>query len=127
MSRRHQLAAGTITIVCLCVMIVSWGIEFVHRGHSIDIDRSIEAPNVELKIDINQAAWPELTLLPEISETMARRIVEHREEHGKFKSRDEVTNVRGIGPRTLDAIEPYLFAVGEEVVERSGRELAKPN
>ena len=90
MSRRHQLAAATITLLCLCLMLVSWTLEWVRRGNSIDIERPPDVVGVELKIDINRAAWPELTLLPEISETMARRIVTHRQRNGPFESLESI-------------------------------------
>ena len=109
LQRRQQLAVGTITIVCLCLMVTSWAVEFWRRGRSVDIQRPFTPPNVQLKIDLNRAPWPELTLLPGISETMARRVVEHRQRHGRFHTLEEIQQVKGIGPRTFARIEPYLY------------------
>ncbi len=59
-------------------------------------------------VDANTAAWPELTQIPEIGETLARRIVENRREEGLFGSPEELTRVRGIGNKTLEQMRPYL-------------------
>ncbi len=108
---RQQLAASLVLGVCILVMFTSWGLRKLRREHIIDVDRPFERRQVELTIDLNQATWPELTLLPEISETMARRIVEFRDMKGRFQSLDELKQVRGIGPRTFQQVRPYLDSI----------------
>jgi competence protein ComEA len=39
---------------------------------------------------------------------MARRIIDHRREHGPFAELDGLLDVPGIGPATLDAMRPHL-------------------
>ncbi|MBI3839462.1 MAG: helix-hairpin-helix domain-containing protein [Planctomycetia bacterium] len=63
------------------------------------------------QIDINEADWPEFSQLPGIGETLARRIVESRAAEGAFVDLDELQRVRGIGPKTLERIRPYLRPV----------------
>ncbi len=60
------------------------------------------------QININQATAEELERLPEIGPTMARRLVEYRQQHGQFHSPEDVLNVPGIGPKTLEAIREYV-------------------
>ena len=113
---RQQLAAGGILFVCLVVML---GIAITRqfRGDRlINIERPFTPRRIEFRIDVNEAEWPELTLLPEVSETLARRIIEFREEQGRFESLDELQQVRGIGPRTLEQIQPYLEPLGPSEV-----------
>lgn len=65
--------------------------------------------NNELKkININEADEKQLEKLPGIGPTKAKRIIEYREKNGKFKSLDELLNVNGIGPKTLEKIKNYL-------------------
>lgn len=65
--------------------------------------------NNELKkININKADEKQLEKLPGIGPTKAKRIIEYREKNGKFKSLDELLNVNGIGPKTLEKIKNYL-------------------
>jgi len=59
-------------------------------------------------IDINTADNKKLEKLPRIGPAMAKRIIEYRETKGFFKSFDELTNVKGIGKKTLKLIKPYL-------------------
>jgi competence protein ComEA len=57
------------------------------------------------RIDINAAPAHELTLLPRIGPTLADRIVADRAENGRFDSLEDLSRVRGIGPRTVLGVE----------------------
>lgn len=48
-------------------------------------------------VDINRASEEELTRLRGIGPALARRIVEYRQQHGPFRSVEELAQVRGIG------------------------------
>ena len=56
------------------------------------------------KINPNTAARDDLMKLPKIREVMANRIIEGR----PYKKIDDLLNVEGIGPATLEAIKPHL-------------------
>jgi competence protein ComEA len=43
-----------------------------------------------------------------VGETLARRIVETRAAEGPFVDFDDLRRVRGIGPKTLERMKPYL-------------------
>lgn len=62
--------------------------------------------NVMYPININTADEATLQLLPGIGPTYSKRIVAYRLENGSFKSVDEITNIRGIGPKTLEKLRP---------------------
>lgn len=79
----------------------------------IEIDRA-DPVEIEYLVDVNSADWPELVHLPGISETLARRIVASRETEGPFRSPEDLQRVRGIGPKTLDGLLPYLRALPPE-------------
>ena len=51
------------------------------------------------KININVATIEELDTLPGVGEATANKILNYREEHGIFKSIDEIKNVNGIGDK----------------------------
>jgi len=53
-------------------------------------------------ININRAAASELTALPGIGEVRAAQIVEHREKHGYFQTKEDIMDVSGIGQTTFD-------------------------
>ena len=67
-----------------------------------------EVKTARFEVDINTAGWPELLQLPEIGETLAKRIVDSRRTSGPFRDHRDLMRVRGIGPKTFNTIKPYL-------------------
>ena len=65
--------------------------------------------NDEGKLNINTATKEELQLLDGIGEALSQRIVEYRTQNGAFKSTDELLNISGIGPATLEQIAAYIY------------------
>jgi competence protein ComEA len=65
------------------------------------------------KVNINTATAEELALLPRVGPSVAGRIVEFREQNGKFGSLEDLMLVRGIGERTFELIEPWVKLEGE--------------
>ena len=55
------------------------------------------------KVNINLASAEEIAQLKGIGPSYAERIIEYRETHGPFESPDDITKVRGIGTKTLEA------------------------
>ena len=62
-----------------------------------------------LKININTATAQELAELPGIGLIMAERIIEYREDHGKFKTPDDLKKVKGIGDKKFEEISIYII------------------
>lgn len=59
-------------------------------------------------IDLNSATADLLETLPGVGPTLAGRILEWREEHGRFNAVDELMEVSGIGPKTFAELEPLV-------------------
>ena len=59
-------------------------------------------------INVNTAKKEELNNLPNVGPVMAERIIRFREDFGMFKSIDDLTRVKGIGPKTLDKMRKYV-------------------
>jgi competence protein ComEA len=76
-------------------------------NHLIEVDRA-EPETVAFQVDINQAEWPELVQLPGVGKALAQRIVDSRRNQGPFADHQDLRRVRGIGPKTLENIRPYL-------------------
>ena len=53
-------------------------------------------------IDLNTATVDQLDALPGIGPSTAEAIIAYRQEHGRFRSVDELLEVRGIGPSKLE-------------------------
>jgi len=58
-----------------------------------------------IPVDVNRADVDELRSLPGIGPGLARRIAAHRDEHGPFRSLDDLRRVKGIGAGKLRALE----------------------
>lgn len=59
-------------------------------------------------IDINTAPKNDLLTLPKIGPVTAERIIRYRDDFGLFKSINDLVNVKGIGPKTLEKLKPFI-------------------
>ena len=105
--RSDQAVVGALVAVSLVAMIGYWFTQGGWQGRLIEIEQEVPR-TARFEVDINTADWPELAQLPGIGETLARRIVESRQDAGLFIDHEDLRRVRGIGPRTLERISPYL-------------------
>ncbi|HUY92937.1 MAG TPA: helix-hairpin-helix domain-containing protein [Pirellulales bacterium] len=117
--RADQAAVAGLALAALISLAVYWCVQGGAAGRLIEIDREPRR-QVEFLVDLNQADWPELAQLPEIGESLAKRIVEMRRERGPYLDHEDLRRVRGIGPKTLERIRPYLRPMppGENVAGR---------
>ena len=108
--RLDQVTVAVLLGLSWLAIVVGLFVRGYHRGRLIEIDRA-DPSQVEFRVDVNQAEWTELSLLPGIGEALARRIVASREADGPYRDHDALRRVRGIGPKTLAAIRPYLVPI----------------
>ncbi len=59
-------------------------------------------------LDVNTASESDLTQLPGVGPSLARRIVEYRQANGPFQTPDDLQNVSGIGPSKFAKMEPFI-------------------
>ncbi len=106
--RTDQLTIACLVVLALMGLTVHCLQLFVHRSELIEIDRA-KPLTVEFRCDVNRADWGELTLLPGIGESLAKRIVNSRNLDGEFSHVEQLQRVRGIGPKKVESIAPYLY------------------
>ncbi len=77
------------------------------RSAPLPLDSPAKTPPV-FQVELNRATWVELAQLPGLGRVLAQRIVEHRRRHGNFRSVEQLRQVRGIGPRRLQRLRPFV-------------------
>jgi len=82
------------------VLELSDTVAYVKKDPSILAERSI---------NINTAGVNELIKLPSIGEKTAEKIIELRNQRGKFKRLEELMDVRGIGEVKFNKIKKFLY------------------
>lgn len=73
-----------------------------------NVDNIPSPPSARFVVDVNRAEVDELQALPEVGPSLSARIIEYRQEQGGFSTLEELLEVPGIGPRTLEQLRPML-------------------
>ena len=122
---RHYWRAVTFLVLLILAGTGFWGIRrfapaiFLGEPDLIAVpnterpqDNTTESsvPNKPALLNINTASTEELQTLPNIGEQMAKRIIDYRTQHGNFASVGALQNVKGIGPKTLEKLSPFIDA-----------------
>jgi protein Tex len=78
------------------------------------LEATVESCVNRVGVDLNTASWALLRYVAGITERTALKIVEYRNEHGKFRSRVQLTAVPGFGPKTFEQAAGFLRIRGGE-------------
>jgi competence protein ComEA len=113
--RADQVTVAALIAFGLAALAWHWLASGGKSGRLIEIDH-VDPLSAQFKIDVNTADWPEFATLPDVGETTARRIVEYRQRNGPFQSLDDLRQVRGIGPKTMERLRPYFLPVSPPTV-----------
>lgn len=69
---------------------------------------TIESCVNRVGVDLNTASWALLRYIAGVSERTAKKIVEFRNDNGRFRSRVQITAVPGVGPKTFEQAAGFL-------------------
>ena len=92
-----------------CLTLIVAARQFVRWSDSGGDQASSSRP--QFVVDLNTAPLRELQALPEVGPALATRIANYRQTHGPFTTVDQLTDVPGVGPRTLELLRPMLTVV----------------
>ncbi len=76
-------------------------LKVVESKISLDI-RSIK------KIKINEVKFEELSKFPYLNYKLARVIINYREQHGNYKSKEDLLKIHLMNHKIIDKLEPYI-------------------
>lgn len=108
-SRRELLILAIGVGAALAVVGVTQAVRLVWGHGDVVVTSRTEVPPPPARLDINTASDYELAMLPGIGPATAASIVEHRRTHGPFRSLEDLRQVKGIGPKTIEAIRPQAM------------------
>ena len=91
-----------------CIRVYKIGEVDENEGGTVASEEKSSGVNKNGIININKATMEELQTLPGIGEVKAKNIIAYREEKGSFKSVDELSNIDGIGVKTVDKLRDMV-------------------
>lgn len=69
-----------------------------------------------IPLDLNQASAADLEAVPGLGPVLAHRITTFRAEHGPFRDLEGLLQVKGIGPKLLEKIRPYVVIIEKQEI-----------
>ncbi|MFT4629151.1 MAG: hypothetical protein ACI8PV_000259 [Dinoroseobacter sp.] len=105
--------------------------QYQHDVNQYQLNRSldtvIEDCVNDVGVDLNMASMPLLKRVSGLSETIANNIVDYRNTHGRFNSREALKDVSRLGPQTFEQAAGFLriavdnsSGVGKNPLDASG-------
>ena len=95
--------------------------------HEVDAERlraslrrTVECTVHDVGVALNEASIPLLSMVPGLTERLAKRIVEYRREHGPFRARADVKNVQGLSERIFAQAAGFLRVEGDDPLDNTG-------
>jgi len=82
--------------------------EMTSNGGTSSAGRSKKEAPAYGSISLNSASIEQLMELPRIGKSTAQKIVQYRMQIGGFRAIEDLDRVKGIGPKTLELIRPYV-------------------
>ena len=84
------------------------------------LDREVESCVNSVGVDVNLASAPLLSAVAGIGPNLAQRIVEQRDAHGRFESRQQLFEVPKLGPKVFEQAAGFLrIRDGDEPLDNS--------
>lgn len=104
MEKSHSYRGLKAGFLALAVMIAN-----VSGMGNLYADKTAAPAEAAAKVvNINQAGAEELQEIRGVGPAIAERILQYRQEHGRFEKPEDLVNVRGIGPAKFEKIKAQI-------------------
>lgn len=107
LNKLDQMFVTVFVVVFLMLSGYHWATLGGWGMNPIELER-LPARQYDFRIDINSASWVEWTQIEGIGEATAQKIISDREANGPFGNVKDLLRVKGIGPKTLEKMRPFL-------------------
>ena len=97
-----------VLLGALAMLVFSSSVYAKGKGSVGQAYSAVKSGKVSNPLNINTATAKELEVLPGVGPKIAERIVKYRKDNGPFSSVDDLTKVKGIGPKKLEKMRPFL-------------------
>lgn len=119
MLRSLLIKIGMLAATIAAVLWIGWPVprEETRQAQSdqpVPVQAPIAAPAVSdsvkaaSKVNLNRASVDELQTLPGVGPVLAQRMVEWRKAHGRYRSVDDLQEVKGIGKKRMEQLRPLV-------------------
>ncbi|HDL18165.1 MAG TPA: RNA-binding transcriptional accessory protein [Bacteroidetes bacterium] len=78
------------------------------RNLSEALDTVVESVVNFVGVDLNTASWALLKYVSGLNSRLAKNITAYRDEHGQFKNRKQLHDVKGMGPKAFEQCAGFL-------------------
>lgn len=95
------------TVLVICAMLLSFAVAPLAAQAAGDKAKPA-ATAAQAPVNVNQATAKQLESLPGVGKVTAESIIAYRTQKGPFASVDDLGNVKGIGPKTLEKLRPLV-------------------
>jgi uncharacterized protein len=72
------------------------------------LEKVVESCVNRVGVDLNTSSWTLLRHVAGITERIALNVVRYRDQHGSFRSRTQILEVSGVGPKTFEQAAGFL-------------------
>ena len=72
------------------------------------LESVIESCVNRVGVDLNTSSWTLLRYVAGLTERTALNVVSYRDQHGRFRSREQLLDVAGVGPKTFEQAAGFL-------------------
>lgn len=107
-----------VSVVAI-VVVLGWAVQHRDGDGAINLARDQQRLPLNFLVDVNTGRWVELANLPGIGPKTAKAIVAYRISAGGFKSVDQILDVKGVGPKTLQRVRRFLV-LAEQGARQTG-------
>lgn len=116
MSRKLIISTATLLAIAFAVLFVhiisNYSSASIPKSMVYSLESKVSSPEQRFllngPIDIDEATPEDLDAIPYVGPSLADKIIEFRAKRGKITNLDELLDVKGIGPKKLERIRPYL-------------------